>query len=182
MEKLSPLLARPQLLLEKLGTLSFLLMAEGSLFLYFYNFILNTVNVGTGILFGISFYILSRSVFYHDLKYYLIICGTGIMIIFSSGVPTIITLAPYPAWVIVSLSFILPASFLLMIGLDSSTYYIATDTLLRRFIHRHKDKFELFQALGFKKTSDIAEQKIHEILKKELENLVIPTLFKSLSE
>ena len=176
------LLQYSPLLLEQLGALNFFLMAEGSLFLYFYNFILNTVNVGTGILFGISFYILSRSVFYHDLKYYLVICGTGIMIIFSSGVSTIITLAPYPAWAIVSLSFILPASFLLMIGLDSSTYYIATDTLLRRFLHRHKDKFELFQALGFKKTSDIAEQKIHEILKKELDNLVIPTLFKPLSE
>ena len=176
------LLQYSPLLLEQLGALNFFLMAEGSLFLYFYNFILNTVNVGTGILFGISFYILSRSVFYHDLKYYLVICGTGIMIIFSSGVSTIITLAPYPAWAIVSLSFILPASFLLMIGLDSSTYYIATDTLLRRLLHRHKDKFELFQALGFKKTSDIAEQKIHDILKKELYNLVIPTLFKPLSE
>jgi hypothetical protein len=70
------LLQYSPLLLEQIRTLSSLLMAEGSFFLYFYNFILNTVNIGTGILFGISFYLLSRSLVYDDLKYYLIICGT----------------------------------------------------------------------------------------------------------
>lgn len=172
------LLQYSPLLFEQLGTLSFLVMAEGSLFLYFYNFILNTVNVGTGILFGISFYILAKSLAYDDLKYYLIICGTGIMIIFSSGVSTILTLAPFPAWAIVSLSFVLPASFLFLIGLDSAIYYIASDTLIRRYLYRHKDQFELFQALGYTKASDIVEQKI----RKQLKNLENTTMFKSISE
>ena len=156
------LLQYSPLLLEQIGTLSFLVMAEGSLFLYLYNFILNTVNVGTGMLFGISFYILSKSLVYDDLKYYLIICGTGIMIIFSTGVSTIITLAPFPAWAIVSLSFVLPASFLFLIGLDSAIYYIATDTLIRRYLYSRRNQFELFQALGHVKASDIVEQKIRK--------------------
>ena len=172
------LLQYSPLLLEQIGTLSSLLMAEGSLFLYFYNFVLNTVNIGTGILFGISFYILSRSLVYDDLKYYLIICGTGIMIIFSSGVSTIVTLAPFPAWAIVSLSFILPASFLFLIGIDSATYYIASDTLIRRYLYRHRDQFELFQALGYTKAADIVELKIH----KQLDNLKDKTFFKPISE
>ena len=166
------------LLLEQMGTLSFLVMAEGSLFLYFYNFVLNTVNIGTGILIGISFYILSRSLVYDDLKYYLIICGTGIMIIFSSGVSTILTLAPFPAWAIVSLSFILPASFLFLIGLDSATYYIASDTLIRKYLYRHRDQFGLFQALGYTKASDIVEQKV----RKQLDNLKDKTFFEPVYE
>ena len=170
------------LLLAQTGTLSFLLMEEGSIFLYFYNFVLNTGNVGTGVLFGISFFMLSRSLNHEQLRYYLIISGTGIMIIFSSGLSTNSTLAPFPAWSITSLSFILPASFLLMIGLDSATYYIATDTLLRKFLYKYKDKFELFRALGFQKTSNITEQKIHEILHKELDKLEVETMFKPLSE
>ena len=169
-------------MLAQTGTLNFLLMEEGSIFLDFYNFVLNTGNVGTGILFGISFFMLSKSLSHEQLRYYLIISGIGIMIIFSSGLSPNSALAPFPAWSIISLSFILPASFLLMIGLDSATYYIATDTLLRRFLHKHKDKFELFQALGFKKTSDIAQQKIHDILQKKLNELEIETLFKPLSE
>ena len=172
------LLQYSPLLLEQIGTLSSFLMAEGSLFLYFYNFVLNTVNIGTGILFGISFYILSRSLVYDDLKYYLIICGTGIMIIFSSGVSTIVTLAPFPAWAIVSLTFILPASFLFLIGIDSATYYIASDTLIRRYLYRHRDQFELFQALGYTKAADIVELKIH----KQLDNLKDKTFFKPISE
>jgi hypothetical protein len=172
------LLQYSPLLLEQIGTLSSLLMAEGSLFLYFYNFVLNTVNIGTGILFGISFYILSRSLVYDDLKYYLIICGTGIMIIFSSGVSTIVTLAPFPAWAIVSLTFILPASFLFLIGIDSATYYIASDTLIRRYLYRHRDQFELFQALGYTKAADIVELKIQ----KQLDNLKDKTFFKPISE
>jgi len=172
------LLQYSPLLLEQLGTLSSLLMTEGSLFLYFYNFILNTVNVGTGILFGISFYILARSLVYHDLKYYLIICGTGVMIIFSSGVSTILTLAPFPSWGIVSLSFVLPASFLLLIGLDSAVYYIGSDTLIRRYLYRHRDKFELFQSLGYTKAADIIEQKIRY----QLHNLRDENMFKPASE
>jgi hypothetical protein len=172
------LLQYSPLLLEQIGTLSFLVMAEGSIFLYFYNFILNTVNVGIGILFGISFYILAKSLVYDDLKYYLIICGTGIMIIFSTGISTIVTLAPFPAWAIVSLSFVLPASFLFLIGLDSAIYYIASDTLIRRYLYRSKDQFELFQALGYTKASDIIEQKI----RKQLDNLKDKTFFKPISE
>ena len=166
------------LLLEQMGTLSYLVMAEGSLFLYFYNFVLNTVNIGTGILIGISFYVLSRSLVYDDLKYYLIICGTGIMIIFSSGVSTILTLAPFPAWAIVSLSFILPASFLFLIGLDSATYYIASDTLIRRYLYRHRDQFGLFQALGYTKASDIVEQKV----RKQLDNVKDKAFFEPVYE
>ena len=172
------LLQYSPLLLEQIGTLSFLVMAEGSIFLYLYNFILNTVNVGTGILFGVSFYILAKSLVYDDLKYYLIICGTGIMIIFSTGISTIVTLAPFPAWAIVSLSFVLPASFLFLIGLDSAIYYIASDTLIRRYLYRSKDQFELFQALGYTKASNIIEKKI----RKQLDNLKDKTFFKPISE
>ncbi len=176
------LLQYSPLLLEQIGTLSSLLMAEGSLFLYFYNFVLNTVNIGTGLLFGISFYILSRSLVYDQLKYYLIICSTAIMIIFSSGISTILILAPYPAWAIVSLSFILPASFLLLIGLDSATYYIASDTLIRRFLYHHRSQFELFQALGSSKATDMVERKMNDMIRQQLENLEMEILFKPVSE
>ena len=176
------LLQYSPLLLEQIGTLSSLLMAEGSLFLYFYNFVLNTVNIGTGLLFGISFYILSRSVVYDNLKYYLIICGTAIMIIFSSGISTFLILAPYPAWAIVSLSFILPASFLLLIGLDSASYYIASDTLIRRFLYQHRKEFELFQALGSSQATDMVERKMNEMIRLQLENLEMEMLFKPVSE
>ena len=100
------------------------------------------------------------------------------MIIFSSSVSTILTLAPFPAWAIVSLSFVLPASFLFLIGLDSAIYYIASDALIRRYLFKHKDQFELFRTLGYAKASDIVEQKI----RKQLDPLENISMFTSMSE
>jgi hypothetical protein len=100
------------------------------------------------------------------------------MILFSSSISTILTLSPYPAWGIVSLSFILPASFLLLIGLDSASYYIASDSLLRRFLYSHRNQFGLFQALGSTKISDIAERKMNELIRKQLNSLNVEIMFK----
>lgn len=170
------------LLLDQIGTLGLLLMAKGSAFLYIYNFVLNTVNIGSGILFGISFYILSRPLSYAHLKYYLTMCGTGIMILFSSNVSTILVLSTFPAWAIVSLSFVLPASFLILIGLDSATFYIAGDVTVRRFLNRFKDQFDMFAALGSTEASAAAERKIQNISTRIYNNLDTEKLFVAKTE
>jgi hypothetical protein len=152
-------------------------MASGSIFIYFYNFVLNTVNVGSGILFGISFFMLSRALSYQHLKYYLIMCGAGIMILFSSNVSTLLVLGTFPAWSVVSLSFVLPASFLILIGLDSATFYIAGDITVRKFLNRFKDQFDMFSALGSTEASAATERKIHNRSTRIYDNLETEKLF-----
>jgi hypothetical protein len=156
-------------------------MSSGSIFPILYNFVLNTVNVGTAILFGISFFILSRALTYEHLKYYLIIFGSGIMIIFSSNVSIILILSAFPAWGVVSISFVLPASFLILIGLDSATFYVAGDNKVRNYL-RSKSQFELFRALASTKASAEAEHKIHQIINQIHKNIEAEALFTSKSE
>jgi hypothetical protein len=170
------------LLLNETGMLSSLLMPSGSIFPILYNFVLNTVNVGTAILFGISFFIFSRRLTYEHLKYYLIICGAGIMIIFSSSVSTILILAAFPAWGVVSISFILPASFLILMGLDSVTFYVAGDVRVRSYLSRSKSQFELFGALASTKASAEAERRIQEIIRQVHENIETESIFTPKSE
>lgn len=170
------------LLFQQIGTLSPLMMREGSLFVYFYNFILNTVSVGTGILFGISFYILSRHLIHQQLKYYLIICGTGFMIILGSSISTILVLAPFPAWAIVSISFVLPASFLILIGLDSSTFYFASEMSVRRYLTKSRSQFELFLSLGSAEMSASIQRKIDLVSRRIQDDLKTETLLKARSE
>jgi len=165
------------ILLDQIGPLDLLTTAAGSILPYFYNFVLNTVNIGSGILFGLSFFILSRAVSFENLKYYLIICGTGIMIIFSSNVSTTVILGTFPAWAIVSLSFVLPASFLLLLGLDSATYYIAGDILVRRFLNKFRNQFDMFAALGSAEASAATERRIHNISTRIHDNLETEKLF-----
>jgi len=168
-------------LLNQTGMLSSLLMAKGSLFPNLYSFVLNTVNVGVGILFGISFFILSRALTYEHLKYYLIICGAGIMIIFSSNVSTILILSSFPAWGVISISFVLPASILILIGLDSATFYVAGDVSVRSYL-RSKSQFELFGALASAKASAETENKIKEIIRQIHENIETEAIFTPRSE
>jgi hypothetical protein len=169
-------------LLNQTGMLSTVLMAKGSFFSYLYNFVLNTVNVGVGILFGISFFILSKALTYEHLKYYLIICGAGIMIIFSSNVSTILILCTFPAWGVISISFVLPASILILIGLDSATFYVAGDVRVRSYLSRSKSQFDLFRALASTKASAETENKIKEIIKQIHENIETEAIFTPRSE
>jgi hypothetical protein len=170
------------LLFQQIGTLSSLMMREGSLYVYFYNFILNTASVGTGVLFGISFFILSRRLIHEQLKYYLIVCGTGFMIILGSSLSTILVLAPFPAWGIVSVSFILPASFLILIGLDSATFYFASERSVRRFLIKSRSQYELFLSLGSAEMSASIQRKIELISKRIQDDLETETLLKARSE
>jgi hypothetical protein len=176
------LLQYSPLLFTQTGTLSYLLMGSGPAFIYFYNFLLNTVSLGTGILFGISFFLVSRSLSYHHLKYNLVICGAGIMIIFSTSISTVLTLAPFPAWAIVSLSFILPASFLILVGIDSATYYIVSDSSVRMFLFKNRNQFQLFQSLGSTETFSVIERRVRTISKAISDNLETETLFKPAPE
>lgn len=170
------------ILLNQTGTFSFLVMAKGSIFPYLYSFVLNTANVGSGILFGISFFILSRHLAYERMKYYLTICGTGIMIIVSSNVSQILVLATFPAWAIVSVSFILPASILTLIGLDSATFYVASDMALRRSLNKLKSQFGLFTSLGATKSLADMERKINQIGREIYDKIDTETLFASKPE
>ena len=158
-------------ILNHTGALSSLLMANGSLFSYFYNFILNTAHVGAGVLFGISFFILSRALNNISLKYYLVLCGTGIMIIFSNAVSTSSILAPFPAWSIASITFILPASFIITVGLDSAAQQVAGDMKVRKYLNKFKKEFELLTALGSREAYAIIERKVQSMSKQIYDEL-----------
>jgi hypothetical protein len=104
------------------------------------------------------------------------------MINFSSSVSIILILSAFPAWGVVSISFILPASFLILMGLDSVTFYVAGDVRIRSYLSRSKGQFDLFRALASTKASAEAEHRIQEIIKQIHENTEIEAIFTPRSE
>jgi len=169
-------------LLNQAGLLTPLLMAKEPIFLYFYSFVINTINVGAGLLFGISFFILSSNLIHSPLRYYLVMCGAGIMVIFSSNISTVLVMAMFPAWAVVSLSFVLPASFMILIGLNSSTFFIASDYRVRELLNKSRKEFELFKALGSTEFSSAVERKVRHITRQIYDNPESQPLFVSRSE
>ncbi len=66
--------------------------------------------------------------------------------------------------------------------LHSATYYIASYTLISRFLYHHQNQFELFQALGSSNATDMVERKMNEMIRQQLKNLEMEMLFKPVSE
>ena len=165
------------ILLSVTGSLSYLLMVNGPLFPYLYNFVLNTAQVGAGVLFGISFFIISRSFSNPSLKFYLVMCGVGLMIIFSTSVSTSLIASPYPAWSIASISFALPASFLITLGLDYASFRVAGDIEIRKYLAKMKNEFDLLSALGSTEASSSIESKVQNVSKEIYKSLETETLF-----
>jgi hypothetical protein len=167
------LLYHSPILLEKTGITN-MIQDNFLLYDYFHNFGFNAAKIIAGVLFGIYFFMLTRIVNNKELKYYLIVSGVGLMIIFSTSVSVIMILVPYPSWTIISISFILSATYLTMIGLDSATFNITKDITIRRFLNMYENQFPLFKGLSsaenlstFEKKAEILSKKIHENMESE---------------
>jgi hypothetical protein len=104
------------------------------------------------------------------------------MIILGSSLSTTLVLAPFPAWGIVSLSFILPASFLILIGLDSATFYFASEMSVRRYLTKSRSQFELLLSLGSAEMSASIQRKIDLVSRTIQDDLETETLLKARSE
>jgi hypothetical protein len=152
--------------LNQMGALAPLMLTEGSIFPYVQNFASNTVSVTSGIFIGFSFFLLSKSLIYANLKYYVIMCGTGLMMIFSISISQILVLSPFPAWGVISISFSLPAAFLTLIGLSSATFRIASDITLRRSLGKFRTEFELLSSLGSAERSLAIEKRVRGVTSK----------------
>ncbi|MGD9674744.1 MAG: hypothetical protein AB7U98_14855 [Candidatus Nitrosocosmicus sp.] len=89
-----------------------------------------------GFFFAISFVMISRNVDNQKLKLYLLISGTGIMLLFSSNQISLVQLLPYPPFGLTTISLISISSFLLLIGLHSLAHSMAHDKQLLEFIRK----------------------------------------------
>ena len=175
------LLYHSPILLDKTGITN-MIQDNFLLYDYFHNFGFNAAKISAGVLFGIYFFMLTRIVTNKELKYYLIVSGVGLMIIFSTSVSVIMILVPYPSWTIISISFILSATYLTMIGLDSATFNITKDITIRRFLNMYENQLPLFKGLSSAENLSTFEKKAEILSKKIYENMESETIFMDKTE
>ncbi|CAN5890666.1 hypothetical protein BH23THE1_BH23THE1_25130 [soil metagenome] len=87
-----------------------------------------------GILFGVAFWVVSRMVSKHEIRYYLIVAAFGLILLFTSNQATSLIYAPYPPFGLVTVSLLGLSSYLLLVGVYSSAMSISRDRELRKFI------------------------------------------------
>jgi hypothetical protein len=126
-----------------------------------------------GILFGIAFWIIARSVHYSGVSDYLMIAGYGVLLFFTSNQATVLINLPYPPFGMATISFVGLSSYLLLVGIYASAISVAEDSTLRKSIRKLAVKeSKLLDSIG----SAQMEQEIQKrviALSKETEKLII---------
>jgi uncharacterized membrane protein len=89
-----------------------------------------------GILFGIAFWIIARSVRYSGVSDYLMIAGYGVLLFFTSNQATVLINLPYPPFGMATISFVGLSSYLLFVGIYGSAVSVAEDSNLRKSIRK----------------------------------------------
>jgi hypothetical protein len=153
------------------------------MYAYTYNFFLNTVRTAGGIMFGLAFFVISRTILHTQLKRSIIMAGFGLIILFGANASSLIIVTPYPPWGIISTTFLITGSYSLIVGLDSAAFYIATDSSLRRIIAKSSQKeYDFLQSLGSTEAERIVTNKIDNISKQVYNKIQYDNLFMISSE
>ena len=114
-----------------------------------YTLFFSAVKPAGGILFGIAFWIISRSISSKTVKDYMMISGFGLLLFFSSSQPLGLTLAPFPPFGLATICFVGLSSYLIYIGIYSSAISVANDIQLRRSIRKSiEEHSDLLDKIG----------------------------------
>ena len=126
-----------------------------------YTLFLYSVKPLGGILFGIAFWRMSKSIDHVQIKNYMIISAYGMMLMFTSNQPTGLIQAPYPPFGLVTAAFFGLAPFLFLIGVYSSAISVSQDRNIRKYIKNYAKQLTFLGGIG----SAEMEKELQKIVK-----------------
>jgi len=179
------ILASPYIIpyLENLDLLGTFGVGDNPIYAYAYNFFLNTVRTTGGIMFGVAFIVLSRTILHTQLKKSVIITGIGFILLLGANATSLIIITTYSPWGILSVTFMITGSYLIIVGLDSAAFYIATDSSLRGIIARSpRHEYDFLKSLGRNEAENIVTDKVNSISKQVYNKIQYDNLFAITSE
>jgi hypothetical protein len=106
------------------------------LFGIIYNLIFSISKPAGGVLFGIAFWTVAKSLTNKTVKSYMMISAYGMMLLFTVNQPTGLILVPYPPFGLTSICFMVLASYLVSLGVYSSATSVSEDSRLRQTIRK----------------------------------------------
>jgi len=94
-----------------------------------------------GILFGVAFWIVARSIIHNNVvRNYMIISAYGFVLLFASNQAIVLVTAPYPPFGLATVSFMGISSYLVLVGIYSSAISVSLDVGLRKSIRKSVNK------------------------------------------
>jgi hypothetical protein len=132
-----------------------------------------------GLIFGAVFWNISKTVGYEvNIKTYMIISGWGIFLIFAANQASAQMLTPYPPFGLATITILVLASFLMLLGIYNSATLVSANNELRSSIYNHALESKLLGAIGRAEMEKAIQNTVEQVnrdkveLEKELEEPV----------
>lgn len=119
-----------------------------------------------GLIFGLLFWRISKLVSFDKmLREYMIIAGYGFLLLFSANQATLLVLGPYPPFGTITITVLILSTYLIFVGIYTSTILVSTNAELRKFIYRIASDSKLLNVLGKTEVEREINQSVGKILK-----------------
>ena len=119
-----------------------------------------------GLLFGVAFWKISRIVSYErNIRAYMFMSGWGIFLIFSVNQAATQIIAPYPPFGIATITGLVTAAFLMLLGIYNSAILVSANNELRKSIYRHAVESRLLRLIGHAEMESEIEKTVRKISK-----------------
>jgi hypothetical protein len=139
--------------------------------LYLTTFLTLSKPIG-GLTFAIAFWKISSNLGYEkNIKTYMIVCGWGIFLIFSTNQAGTQTLAPYPPFGLATTTGLILGSFMMLLGVYNSAVLVGNNNKLRTSIRQYALESSLLGVVGTSQMNKEIAQTVKKItrLKYQLE-------------
>jgi hypothetical protein len=102
-----------------------------------------------GLTFGLAFWQAAKTIGYEKtIKTYMIISGWGILLLFGANQAVSQVLAPYPPFGIATITVLISALYMILIGIYNSARLVSVNTQLRKAIRKHTLESNLLESIG----------------------------------
>ena len=127
-----------------------------------------------GILFGLAFLTIARSIRHDNIvRDYMIISAYGIILLFVSNEAIVLVDAPYPPFGLSTISFMGLSSYLILLGIYSSAISVSQDAKLRKSIKRFAIKeLKLLDSIGTSHMEQEIQRKVIALTKQNQDKMV----------
>jgi hypothetical protein len=120
-----------------------------------------------GVLFGIAFWTVARSIRNENIRYSMKLSAFGIMLISISNVDNGIFMLPYPPFGLLTLTFLGISSYLLFVGIYNSAISVSLDHKIRSSIHNSvENELKFVSNIGSSEMQQQIENKVKTSTKK----------------
>ena len=119
-----------------------------------------------GLVFAIAFWKIARTISYEkNIRTYMIISGWGILLIFGANQAATQIVAPYPPFGLATITVLVMASFLMLLGIYNSAILVSANNELRKSIYKHAVESRLLRLIGHAEMESEIEKTVRKISK-----------------